>query len=167
MVLVENASRLARDLLVGELLLRALTGLGAQVVAADSGTDLSASNDDPTRTLIRQVLGAVAEFEKSALVQKLAGARRRVKKANGRCEGVRPFGELPGEHASVERLRELARRPKGRMRPRSLKAIAEIMNCEGLLTRSGRPWAPANVSRILVRLGVRKRRAARPSALPA
>jgi hypothetical protein len=30
-------------------------------IATDSGTDLSADSDDPTRRLIRQVLGAVDE----------------------------------------------------------------------------------------------------------
>jgi len=33
------------------------------------------SSDDPTRRLIRQVLGAVAEFEKNVLVLKLTPAR--------------------------------------------------------------------------------------------
>jgi DNA invertase Pin-like site-specific DNA recombinase len=59
-VLVENATRLARDLMVGEVILQQLTNAGCKVVAADSGTDLSADSDDPTRRLIRQVLGAVA-----------------------------------------------------------------------------------------------------------
>jgi len=33
-------------------------------IATDSGTDLSADSDDPTRRLIRQVLGAVDEGDR-------------------------------------------------------------------------------------------------------
>ncbi len=36
-VLVENATRLARDLMVGEVILQQLTNAGCQVIAADSG----------------------------------------------------------------------------------------------------------------------------------
>jgi hypothetical protein len=36
--------------------------LGVKVIAADSGTELTAGDDDPTRTLIRRVLGTVAQF---------------------------------------------------------------------------------------------------------
>ena len=159
LVLVENASRLARDLLVGELLLRQLTGLKVQVIAADSGTDLSASDGDPTRTLIRQVLGAVAEFEKSALVQKLAAARRRVKKANGRCEGPRPFGELPGEDKAVSRIRDLVRRQRGKKR-RTYRQIADTLNTEGLKPRNAPAWTAANVHAVAKRLGITTRRRA-------
>jgi DNA invertase Pin-like site-specific DNA recombinase len=38
--------------------------------------------DTPTARLVRQVLGAIAEFEKTTLVAKLAAARRR-KRASG------------------------------------------------------------------------------------
>jgi len=43
---------------------------GAKVMTAD-GADLSSTADDPTRTLIRQVLSAVARFDKSVTVLKL------------------------------------------------------------------------------------------------
>ena len=73
-VLVERADRLARDLIVGELILNQLRELGVKVIAADGGTELTAGDDDPTRTLIRQVLGAVAQFEKAVMVSKLKAA---------------------------------------------------------------------------------------------
>jgi DNA invertase Pin-like site-specific DNA recombinase len=84
-VLVERADRLARDLIVGELILNQFRELGVRVIAADAGTELTASDEDPTRTLIRQVLGAVAEFEKTVTVSKLKAARVRKRKATGRC----------------------------------------------------------------------------------
>ena len=57
--MLSSPDRLARDLLVSEVLLAQFRDLGVRVVAADSGTDLTAADEDPTRVLIRQVLGAV------------------------------------------------------------------------------------------------------------
>ena len=75
-VIVERADRLARDLLVSEVILGQFRDLGVRVVAADGGTDLTAGDDDPTRVLIRQVLGAVAQFEKAVIVSKLKAAQQ-------------------------------------------------------------------------------------------
>ncbi len=112
-VLVERADRLARDLIVGELILNQLRELGVKVIAADSGTELTAGDDDPTRTLIRQVLGAVAQFEKAVIVSKLKAARVRKRRATGRCEGRKPFGTRPGEVDVVTRIHKLRRKPRG------------------------------------------------------
>ncbi|HEX7408135.1 MAG TPA: recombinase family protein [Candidatus Binatia bacterium] len=75
-VLIERADRLARDLIVGELILNQFRELGVRVIAADGGTELTVGDDDPTRTLIRQVLGAVAQFEKAVIVSKLESRAR-------------------------------------------------------------------------------------------
>jgi DNA invertase Pin-like site-specific DNA recombinase len=83
---------LAHDLIVGELILNQFRELGVRVIAADGGTELTVGDDDPTRTLIRQVLGAVAQFEKAVIVSKLKAARVRQRRATGRCEGRKPYG---------------------------------------------------------------------------
>ena len=77
-VLVENATRLARDLLVSEVILSQFRKAGVRVLTAD-GVDLTVADDDPTRTLIRQVLGAVSEFDKRVTVLKLRAARERIR----------------------------------------------------------------------------------------
>src|SRR4051812_33355725 len=56
-VLVERADRLARDLMVNEVIVDQLSRAGARVLTSD-GADLTTADDDPTRTLIRQVLAA-------------------------------------------------------------------------------------------------------------
>src|SRR5262245_49053838 len=96
MVVVERADRLARDLMVGEVLLEQFRKAGVQVIDS-TGTDLTAGDGDPTRVLIRQVLGAVAQFEKAGLVLKLRAARERIRRRDGKCEGRRPFGYYPHE----------------------------------------------------------------------
>src|SRR3954465_11232843 len=60
-VIVERADRLARDLMLSEVIISQFTQAGVKVLTAD-GADLSHAEDDPTRTLIRQVLSAVAQF---------------------------------------------------------------------------------------------------------
>jgi DNA invertase Pin-like site-specific DNA recombinase len=149
-VIVERADRLARDLLVGEVILNQFRELGVRVIAADGGTELTAGDDDPTRVLIRQVLGAVAQFEKAVIVSKLKAARVRKRRAEGRCEGRKPYGAMPGESEVGAYILKLRRKPKGGERL-SFAAIAERLNREGKATRTGKPWAPETIRGIIVR----------------
>ena len=150
LLVVEKADRFARDLIESELGLRELRKLGVRVIEAEGGNDLTAGDDDgnPTLKLVRQVLAAVAEFEKSALVAKLRAARARARRETGRCEGVRPFGQLPGEPEALEALRRLARKPQGCDAP-SAAEIARKANEAGIKSRSGRPWSRGTVWAIL------------------
>lgn len=145
-VIVERADRLARDLMVQEVILGQFAKIGARIVTAD-GVDLT-SSDDPTRRLIRQVLGAVAEFEKNVLVLKLRAARERKRARGERVEGVKPYGYLPAEKALIGRMKRLRRKPaKG---PRlSIAAIAALLNAEGHRNRAGREWSAQMVHHVL------------------
>ncbi len=149
-VLVERADRLARDLMVSEVILGQFRDLGVSVIAADSGVDLTTGDDDPTRTLIRQVLGAVSQFEKSVIVLKLRAARERTKLKTGRCEGRKPYGFYPGEDKIIQRIKELYRKPHGEKR-KGFGTIARILNEEKITTRSGVPWSDTQVKSILTR----------------
>jgi DNA invertase Pin-like site-specific DNA recombinase len=68
-ILVETANRFARDLIVQETGHKKLRDLGIELIAADSPD--SFVDDTPTAVMVRQILGAVAQFEKAALVAKL------------------------------------------------------------------------------------------------
>lgn len=145
-VVVERADRLARDLMVQEVILGQFAKIGARILTAD-GVDLT-TGDDPTRRLIRQVLGAVAEFEKNVLVLKLRAARERKRARGERVEGVKPYGHHPAERAVVGRMRQLRRKPpKGRHL--SLSSIAAQLNAEGHRNRAGRVWSPQMVHHVL------------------
>jgi DNA invertase Pin-like site-specific DNA recombinase len=149
LVLVERADRLARDLMVSEVMLGQFRARGVTVMECEGGTDLTAADGEPTRVLIRQVLAAVAQFDKTCLVRKLRAARDRVRQAEGRCEGPRPFGHLPGEAAVVEHIKQLrAARP----RP-SLQDIADALNAEPdkYKTRTGAGWSKMMVKAVLDR----------------
>ena len=60
LVLTENSDRIGRDLMVSEIILSEFRKIGVKVIAADSGQDLTVSDDEPTRKLIRQILGAIS-----------------------------------------------------------------------------------------------------------
>jgi len=151
-VLIERADRLARDLMVSEVILGQFRDLGVTVIEAEGGSDLTVADGDPTRKLIRQVLGAVSEFDKSVTVLKLRAARDRIRRRDGRCEGRKPFGELPGEAVTLQQIRLLRRKPRGGDR-RSLAEIAADLNTAGLRSRTGRPWNRGCVHAICKRLG--------------
>ena len=64
-----------------------LKGLGIDLIPASAPDFFTA--DTPTAVLVRQVLGAIAQFEKASLVAKLKAARDRKRAREGKCEGRR------------------------------------------------------------------------------
>lgn len=139
LVLIEKLDRLARDLMVQESIIADLVRHGFELRSV-SEPDLC--SDDPSRTLIRQILGAFSQYERAMIVLKLRGARQRRRAKVGRCEGRKPYGTPPGEEQVVKRMREL--RAKGS----SLAKITETLNLE-FKPRTGRKFYAANVARIL------------------
>src|SRR5687767_1577095 len=81
-IIVETANRFARDLMVQEVGYAHLRESGIALIAADSPH--SFVDDTPTARLVRQVLGAIAEFDKAMTVAKLKGARDRKSAEAGR-----------------------------------------------------------------------------------
>jgi DNA invertase Pin-like site-specific DNA recombinase len=134
-VIVEKLDRVARDLMIQESLIQDFREQNVNLISALEGSDLL--DNDPTRNLVRQVLGAIAEYEKSMLVQKLRVARQRKKIKHGKCEGRKSYQEAAPE--TVSRIKRLRRKPKG-MKRKTYKEIAEQLNVEGIPTLNGQPW---------------------------
>jgi DNA invertase Pin-like site-specific DNA recombinase len=149
-VVVERADRLARDLMVSEVILDQFAKAGARVLTAD-GADLSSAENDPTRTLIRQVLSAVAQFDKTVTVLKLRAARERLRRKGHRVEGRKPYGFRPDEKIILEHMRELRAKPRGERL--SYEQIASELNAKGHTTRYGKAWTRAGVFQVLNRPG--------------
>jgi DNA invertase Pin-like site-specific DNA recombinase len=145
-IIVETASRFARDLMVQEVGFAMLRARGIDLIAADSPS--SFLDDTPTARLIRQVLGAVSEFEKAMLVAKLKGARDRKRRTGVKVEGRKSIAETKPD--AVEMARKLARsRPKGGKR--SLREISAELAAAGHTTKSGNPYAPTAIKLMLER----------------
>jgi DNA invertase Pin-like site-specific DNA recombinase len=147
-VIVEHADRIARDLLVQESLIRQFQAIGARLLTA-GGVDLT-DEADPSRVLVRQMLGAIAQHDKRRVVLKLRASRRAVRRAQGFCEGRKPYGWLVGERAVLDRMRALRRKPaKGERR--SFQQIADALNAANTLNRENRKWSASRVHAVLRR----------------
>jgi DNA invertase Pin-like site-specific DNA recombinase len=142
-VLVENASRFARDLAVQIAGHDLLKSHGIALVPVDAPTHFQ--DETPTATMVRSILGAVSQFEKEALVLKLRKARERKRQATGRCEGAKP--SLPADHLAA--ARRLARRNPRTGKARSLREIAAEMAALGMVGRSGKPYGAQSVKRMV------------------
>jgi DNA invertase Pin-like site-specific DNA recombinase len=148
-VLVEQSDRLARDLMVSELILAECRRLEVRVLTS-GGNDL-ADDTDHTRVLIRQLLEAVAQFDKRGLVYRMRAAKDRIAERTGkRPEGRKAYGHYPGEAAVIARARALLATHVAGVRPHYTTVAGEL-NTEGLPTRTGVPWSGAMVRRVLGR----------------
>jgi DNA invertase Pin-like site-specific DNA recombinase len=144
-IIVETANRFARDLMVQEVGFAMLRDLGVTLIAADSPT--SFLDDGPTSKLIRQILGAVSEFDKAMIVAKLKGARDRVRRTRGKCEGRKAYAEREGGQELVGMARQLRGNQNGR--PQSLRKIANDLAKRGYVTPSGRHYSASAVASML------------------
>ena len=139
-VLVERLDRLARDLMIQESIIADMKRHGFEIVSV-AEPDLC--SDDPSRTLMRHVLGAFAQYERAIIVQKLRGARQRNRAKNGRCEGRKPFGARPGESGTIDRMTTL------RKAGMAVDKIAATLNDESAKPRAGERWYATSVYRVL------------------
>jgi DNA invertase Pin-like site-specific DNA recombinase len=147
MVLCESSDRLARDMIVAEVIIREFQKIGVKVISASGGVDLTEGDDsNPTAKLIRQILAAVSEFDRCVIVLKLRGARERKRLATGKGEGRKAYGDNPEEKPILARMLALQHQEGY-----SVDRIAKTLNDEGVLTRYGKRWSWMTISRILAR----------------
>lgn len=147
-ILVESPDRFARDLAVQLAGHDMLKGLGIALIPS-SAPDFFIE-DTPTAVLVRQVLGAIAQFEKASTVAKLAAARKRKREATGKCEGRKGHAETNPE--AVRLAHELRHAGPGR-KPKagvlSLRAIADELAQRGFTAASGKPFNPKSIAAML------------------
>lgn len=101
------------------------------------------------------MLGVFAEFERETIIDRVISGMER-KAAKGLWTGgARPFGYRidrdvdrlvpdPVEAGTVKRIFDLYTRDR-----RGTKAIAGVLNADGLRTRVGKPWSPHTVEIII------------------
>ena len=89
---MESPDRFARDLTVQLTGHDFLKSLGIALIPVT-----------PTAVLVRQVLGAIAQFEKTSLVAKLKAARERKRLATGKCGGRRSYFEVRPDVVALAR----------------------------------------------------------------
>ena len=154
-LVVYRLDRLARDLILQEQLLGEVKRFGARVCstsAAEAGY-LTDDPDDPSRKLIRQILGAFAEYERSLIALRLSSGRRYKAQHDGYAYGGPPYGFkavngtlVPSvvEQTAVNRIVDL--RDGGA----TLREIASKLTDEGYMPKRSPVWHP-ELKRILAR----------------
>ena len=109
---------------------------------------------DPSRRLIRQVLGAVSEYERSMIALRLRSGRELKAVRGGYAFGAPPLGFKSENRAlvrdntewrTVERVRHL------HQQGRSFRQIAETLTAEGCAPKRGDRWHPETLRRIVAR----------------
>ena len=142
-IIIERIDRLSRDLIAGEYIIKEIRKHGATLISVNEGENLL--DDNASRELIRRILGAVSEYDKKMIVEKLRLARERVKREKGKCEGRKSYKEVRPE--LYKRIKKLRRYRKG-IGHRSYSAIARILNTEEYKTLTGRAFTAQNVRNI-------------------
>lgn len=140
-IIIEKLDRLARELFIQEYILRDLKHRGVTLISA-AEPDL---DSDPGRVLFRQMMGAIAQYDRTMIVLKLKAARKRMKATTGRCEGRKPYGAHPGELDTLRQMREL------RAAGTPFDAIADALNTAGVQTRHKGKWFGSSIAKILRR----------------
>ena len=143
LVLIEKLDRLARDLLVQETIIGDMRKRGFELISV---MEPDLCQNEPTRVMMRQIFGAIAQYEKAMIVAKLRGARQRMKAKTGSCEGRKPYGHFLGEQAVLDRMTAL------RASGATYDAIAGILNAEGVTPRrAGAKWHAGYIHRLMTR----------------
>jgi len=116
-----------------------------KLISVHEGPDLL--SDDATRKLIRQVMGAIAEYDKTMTVLKLRAARERIRARNGKCEGRKGYADVsPEVIAEIKRMR---RKRKGTAKLMTYKEIAAELTRQGMKSRMGKQFTAEIVHNIL------------------
>ena len=147
-IVVESPDRFARDLMVQLAGHDMLKQRGIVLIAASAPSHFI--EDTPTAILVRQVLGAIAEFDKTTLVAKLAAARRRKREVTGMKVGGRKSRVESARPRRPRRPRWRARSPR-RAPPARDPRLAELA-ARGFVNERGAPFNPKSIGAMLGRV---------------
>lgn len=170
-ILVHRLDRLARDLVLQEQLLAELHRRGKELASVDrtEHASLEHSPDDPTRALVRRMLGSIAQYEREVIRLRLMAGRTRKALDGGYAGGAPGFGyaavrgqlvKIPDEQLAIRRILRL--RDAGT----SYRGIADELERRGIRSRAGHGrWRPDTIRAICLRHG-KQTDAADNGALP-
>ena len=150
-LILSSIDRLARSLTIQEAALVQVWNAGGKAFAVDQGEVLADDPDDPMRTFVRQVLGAVSQLEAGMIARRLRRGREHKAANGGYAYGAPPFGyraeggELVPDPVEQETVRRIGRlRHKGA----SYREIADEFNDQGIASKRTDRWHPMAVKRI-------------------
>jgi len=159
-LVVYRLDRLARDLVLQEQLLAEVWRTSSRVFSTspseDAYLDPEGAELDPSRELIRQVLGAVASYERKMIRLRMNSGKARKRESGGFVGGQIPYGydsiggrlvASPDEQAALERIGEL------HAEGLSLRSIASTLAAEGHKPKRSPRWHPETVRQLIAASG--------------
>lgn len=159
-LVVAKLDRLARALHIQETVLAVAWRAGAKVYTVDGGEVLEDDPDDPMRTFVRQVIGGVAQLERSLISKRMRDGRQAKAAAGRHSVGDYAYGfhgqgrgrdrdAAPNEAEQVAVVRIVELRNEGA----SYRDIAATLDAEGLKPRRAEHWSPMSVRNVAVKAG--------------
>jgi len=153
-LVVPELGRLSRDLMLQEMLLNDIRNAGGRLRSCEAEEDRlceDGGEDDPTRKLVRQIMGAIKEYDRAMIRLRLMRGIQRKKRAGGYTGGTLGYGVevrdglvVAVESPVKDRLMEL------RGQGLTFEVIAATLNAEGLL-RDGGLWIEKSANRAFTR----------------
>ncbi len=154
-LLVYNRDRLARSVLLAELIMRQVKASGARIVAVDGDV---AEDDSPETVFVRQVMNAVAELERKRISARTSRSMRTQQRQGKRMGRYPPYGwrfdpEEPGQLLPDEREQEGVALVKEAAKADGMTPwkVARHMTKKFPELARGKKWKAATVEKILER----------------
>lgn len=157
-IVVKDLSRWSRDQMLQEQLLADVWRAGGRLfstsAAEDALLDPAGADLDPSRKMVRTILGSVHEYEKSMIRLRMAAGRRRKAEQGGYAYGSPGYGWRAAggalvpdedEQAVIRTIMEMSAAGA------STRAIAAALNAEGIKPRRAELWSNATVAGIIRR----------------
>lgn len=153
-VIVAKLDRVARDLMVQETIIGKLRLRGVKLISV-AEPDLC--SDDPTRVMLRQFMGAIAQWDAAMISRRLKSGRIERAHKGERAVGARPYGyrTVKDDHnkrttvkddVQAETIRYIF---QARKRGLSLRAIAGALNEQGVKPLRANAFAAGTIKAIL------------------
>lgn len=143
-VLIEDASRFARDIQTHVLGIALLRARSVRLLASN-GDELTDNTDEMTEGMLT-IAAVFAQIEKKRLVRKLKVARERKRATTGKCEGRKSHAERnPEMVAEAKRLHR--KLPKGGQP--SLRQVSAQLAERGYVSSTGKPLSASAVRSML------------------
>ncbi|HUV05760.1 MAG TPA: recombinase family protein [Armatimonadota bacterium] len=153
-LIVFKRDRLARNVYLSEQINRAVAARGCMIDAVSGDVE----GDGPEHTMIRQVLAAIAEYERKLIALRTSFAMKQHQKNGRRMGRYAPYGSkidpvdstilipAPREQKVLEFIRELI--GEGRNQGQIVRAL----NKERLGSARGKKWNSKSVAKIIERM---------------
>lgn len=169
-VLVHRLDRLARDVVLQEHLLARLHHVGKALHSCSPAEDenLAHTPEDPTRALVRRILGSIAQYEREMIRLRLRAGQVQKRLEGGYAGGGVPYGwaavrgelvRVPEEQAAIRLMTRLVEQDW------SYRRIADELDRRGMNPPRGGKWYPSTIRLIVFRQQGKRYRPPPPSEI--